>query len=55
MEILRVEDLIQMLKISRPTLYRWLKQDNFPKPIHLGPKTPVWRQSDIEEWISQKN
>jgi len=47
----QVEKLFQ---VSRPTLYRWIKQGNFPKPVRLGANMVRWKASDIEVWMMQK-
>ena len=47
----QVEKLFQ---VSRPTLYRWIKQGKFPKQVHLGANTVRWKASDIEAWMLEK-
>jgi prophage regulatory protein len=36
--------------ISRSTIWRWVKEDRFPKPIKLGPASTRWRIADLEAW-----
>jgi prophage regulatory protein len=36
--------------VSRPTIWRWTKNGNFPKPVKLGAGSTRWRSSDIEDW-----
>ena len=36
--------------VSRPTIWRWTKNGNFPKPVKLGAGSTRWRSSDIEAW-----
>lgn len=36
--------------VSRNTVWRWAKDGNFPKPIHLSPQCTRWRRSDIVAW-----
>jgi prophage regulatory protein len=45
------QDLESLFQISRATIYRWVKEGSFPKPIHLGANMVRWKVSDIEEWI----
>ena len=47
----QVEKLFQ---VSRPTLYRWIKQGKFPKQVHLGANMVRWRVSDIKAWIEER-
>jgi len=45
------QDLESLFQISRATIYRWVKEGSFPKPIHLGANMVRWKVSDVEEWI----
>ena len=45
------QDLESLFQISRATIYRWVKEGSFPKPIHLGANMVRWKVSDIEAWI----
>lgn len=36
-------------QVSRPTIWRWLKEGQFPKPVKLAGSTR-WRLSDLEKW-----
>ena len=40
-----------IIPISKSTLWTWVKDGFFPKPIKLGPRTTVWRVSDIRKLI----
>ncbi len=39
--------------VSRPTIWRWTKNGNFPKPVKLGAGSTRWRASDLEAWENQ--
>jgi hypothetical protein len=28
--------------------------DRFPKPVHLSPRRIVWREADIEAWLTER-
>jgi prophage regulatory protein len=59
-ELLRAEDVAALLRSSRSTVYRRMDKDDssydptFPSPIRLGPKTLLWRRSDILAWLATK-
>tara|TARA_B110000037_G_C16908608_1_gene419306 strand:+ start:479 stop:667 length:189 start_codon:yes stop_codon:yes gene_type:complete len=44
----------KLIKVSRPTLYRWMKNGDFPKPVHMGANMVRWKASDIENWLAEK-
>ena len=39
------------LGISNSTLYRWVAECGFPKPINLGGRAVRWRAMDVRSWI----
>jgi len=47
----QIENVIQA---SRATIYRWIKEGNFPKPVHIGPNMVRWKASDLEVWLAER-
>ena len=50
MQYLTINDLIKILNLSRATIYRKIKNKEFPAPIKQG-KFSYWKINDIEKWI----
>jgi excisionase family DNA binding protein len=50
--IREIVETCEYIGVSRPTLYRWMKDPvmNFPKPLHIGRRSG-WRSSDIDHWL----
>jgi len=46
----KIEEVAQLVGVSRETLWRWSKRDdhNFPKPIKVG-RSNMYRKADIDE------
>jgi prophage regulatory protein len=40
--------------LSRSTLYDWMKNNKFPKPVKLGERIVAWRESDIDNWLKSR-
>jgi prophage regulatory protein len=40
--------------LSKATLYRWIKQQRFPRPIQVGSTAVRWRESDIRAWQEER-
>ena len=53
-QYLSIREVIAVLRVSRSTLWRWVKQGLFPKPVRLGPKAVRWRESDIAAWNRER-
>ncbi len=41
-------------QISPNTVWRWVREGRFPKPVKLGPGVTAWRLSDLERWESER-
>jgi len=59
MEILLKTDVMNRLKISEATLYRWISESrsgigNFPLPVSQPKRTLRWNSDDIDRWCSRK-
>lgn len=40
--------------LSRSTIYRLMRQDQFPVPIKVGPKAVRWLSTEIEEYLKSR-
>lgn len=47
---LRDTEIASRYSISRPTVWRWVKQGKFPKPVKLGGGSTRWRLIDLQAW-----
>jgi prophage regulatory protein len=36
------------------TLYDWMAQETFPRPVKLGARMMAWRESEVLEWIAAR-
>jgi len=53
-KILRPIDVCEKLGISKGTIYRLEKNNDFPKRKQLGLRAVGWLESDIDEWIQKR-
>jgi prophage regulatory protein len=40
--------------VGPATIWRWVKEGRFPKPVILGPQTTAWRVEDLDAWDAQR-
>lgn len=52
--ILRLPAVMARIGLSRSSIYLRIKEGSFPKPISLGVRAVGWLESDISDWISQR-
>lgn len=50
----RVDEVAKMLSMSRSTIWRLTRENEFPQPTKLSTRTTVWSQSSLEEFIDSK-
>ena len=53
-KVLRLDAVTKQLGVGRSTLYRWMDEGRFPRPIKLGGRSVGWLVSDIDCWIDQR-
>lgn len=41
-----------LLPVSQATIWRWVRQNKFPKPFKLGAGTTVWDAAAVEAFIT---
>lgn len=52
--IIRLPDVKAHTGLSHSTIYLWVSEGRFPKPISLGPRAVGWVKSEIDEWINDR-
>ena len=49
--LIRLPEVQHRVGLGRSTIYRWMAEGKFPKPVQLGGYAVAWAQEDIENWI----
>jgi prophage regulatory protein len=52
--VVRMSRLVEMIGLSRSTIWKLLSEGKFPNPIRLGSRSIAWRINDIEEWLQSR-
>lgn len=53
-QILRLSEVIKLVKKSRATIYTDMKRGDFPHPISIGRRAVAWRRADIDVWFDTR-
>lgn len=48
--LIRLNDVCNIVGLSRSTIYRWLSLGLFPQPVRIGARAVRWRIEDIGAW-----
>jgi prophage regulatory protein len=49
--ILRIEAVVAITGLSKPSIYRLISEKSFPKPLRLTAGARGWRLSEVLTWI----
>jgi prophage regulatory protein len=57
-ELLTLAEIVDWIKVSESTIYRWMDEGIFPRPLKLGAETkqsPMrWIRKDVSDWINTR-
>jgi prophage regulatory protein len=50
--IIRLPELLQIVGLSRPSIYRLMKLGEFPQQVKIGLSAVGWSRTEVEHWIA---
>jgi predicted DNA-binding transcriptional regulator AlpA len=57
-DLLKLGDIKKKINVSYSTLYRWIEEGSFPKPLVFGKgeknATTRWLKKEVEEWFTDR-
>ncbi|VVP61624.1 hypothetical protein PS870_06385 [Pseudomonas fluorescens] len=51
MRIIRLKDVINSTGLARSTIYKYIADSTFPKPVSLGERCVGWVEGEVHDWI----
>lgn len=51
MRVIRLKQVIDATGLARSTVYKYIAEGTFPKPISLGDRCVGWLESEVHDWI----
>lgn len=52
--LLQTATLCAHLGVNSSTVWRWIRERNFPKPIEVGTKVRMWKAVEVEQWLTSQ-
>jgi prophage regulatory protein len=52
--LLKVDDVITRLGVSRSTIWRLTQSGDFPRPVAISPGRKGWLKSQVDAWIASR-
>ena len=54
LRLMRMGEVIEMVGVSRATIYRWMDAGDFPRSIALGGNSIAWSEKSVQEWMESR-
>ncbi len=54
MRIIRLKEVIDLTGLARSTVYKYVGEGSFPKPVSLGDRCVGWVDTEVQDWILDK-
>ena len=51
MRIIRLRDVMSATGLARSTIYKYIGENTFPKPVSLGDRCVGWVESEVHDWV----
>ncbi|EPR30384.1 phage transcriptional regulator, AlpA [Alkalidesulfovibrio alkalitolerans DSM 16529] len=51
--LLRLPEVLARVPVGKSTIWLWVKQNRFPAPVKIGPRTTAWREDDVRRFIEE--
>ena len=53
--VLRLKEVQHRTGLGRSTIYRWMDEGKFPKPVRLGARSVAWIEHEVDEWLMSQS
>lgn len=54
MKLIKLKAVMDCTGLARSTVYKFIAEGRFPKPVKLGVRMVAWVESEIQQWIQDK-
>ncbi|TVP12301.1 helix-turn-helix transcriptional regulator [Shewanella sp. KCT] len=54
MKLIKLKDVMASTGLGRSTIYNYIADETFPKPVSLGARAVAWVESEVQDWILER-
>jgi len=54
MKLIRLTQVMECTGLARSTVYKFMAEGDFPKPVKLGVRVAAWVEAEVLDWIETK-
>lgn len=51
MRLIRLKEVMRVTGLARSTIYKYIAEESFPKPVSLGERSVGWVDDEVQDWI----
>lgn len=52
--LIKTATLCFHLGVNSTTIWRWVRENNFPEPMSVGLKMRYWKTADVDDWLNRQ-
>lgn len=52
--LIRIDAVCKRIGLGKASVYKLMKQSDFPKQVHVGPRASAWIESEVQGWIKAR-
>lgn len=53
-KFLRLSDVTEQISASGSSIWAWVKNGTFPKPVKLSPNCTAWIAAEVDQWAADR-
>ncbi|QYJ85859.1 AlpA family transcriptional regulator [Shewanella mesophila] len=54
MRLIKLKEVMDCTGLGRSTIYNYIADETFPKPVSLGARAVAWVESEVQDWILER-
>ncbi|HFH3921558.1 helix-turn-helix transcriptional regulator [Pseudomonas aeruginosa] len=54
MRIMRLQEVMATTGLARSTIYKFISEGTFPKPVPLGGRSVGWVEEEVQDWVLER-
>jgi prophage regulatory protein len=54
MKLIRLKQVMECTGLARSTVYKFIAEGDFPKPVKLGVRVAAWVEAEVLAWINDR-
>ncbi|WP_281951896.1 helix-turn-helix transcriptional regulator [Nitrosophilus kaiyonis] len=53
-KLITIKEVSSLIGMKKPTIYKYIRDGKFPKPIKIGVRASRWSFNDVMNWIEEQ-